>query len=216
MEVRISRLIMAAAVAVVSVPVSAATVDTVTRDFQGRKVAHIVVRGEMAEGDEKKFVRNALDLDEAVVVLEGPGGDLTPGIEIGKVIRMKGFTTLVHRGRPCESACALAWLAGRPAMMEAEGTVGFHAAWEDDDEGSVSSVGNAIVGAYVNALGLPEAVVEYVTEAPPDDMKFLTFSDASEIGMPVKRLVRRAASRPITDGKPQKEFPPAASSASTR
>lgn len=208
--------VLAGMVVCLAAPAFAASVDTVTREFQGRKLPHIIVRGEMAKGDEKKFVRRALSLEEAIVVLEGPGGELKPGIEIGKVIRMKGFTTIVRKGETCESACALAWLGGLPAMMEAEGTIGFHAAWRDNDEGSVSSVGNARVGAYVNALGLPGAVVEYVTEAQPDDMKFLTFRDAKEIGLPLTRFVSPAASQPVTDGKPQRPNAPLEPSARTK
>lgn len=207
MVTTVRTLLLAVVLASLGASAHAATIGTEMRDFNGRKVTHIVVKGELRGGDEKTFIRRAIELDDAVVLLESPGGDLTPGIEIGKVIRLKGFTTLVRKGKPCESACALAWLAGVPAMMEADGLVGFHAVWEDDDEGSISSVGNAMVGAYVNALGLPDAVVEYVTDAKPDDMKYLSFSDAADIGFPVMRYGPAPGSGGVPDGKPARRAP---------
>jgi len=192
--------------AALAAPAAAATISTEMRDFHGRKVPMIVIRGELRVGDEKTFIRRALELEDAVVLMESPGGDLKPGLEIGKVIRLKGYTTLVRKAARCESACALAWLAGAPLMMEAEGTVGFHAVWEDTAEGGVSSSGNALVGAYANALGLPDKVIEYITEAQPEDMRYLTFRDAEEIGLLVRRYVPRGNDI-VPDGKPQRPHP---------
>jgi hypothetical protein len=68
----------------------------------------IQVVGDLALGDEKKFVDVALSSADAVVVFHSPGGNLFAGMEIGRAIRLKGFSTLVPDNMLCASACACA------------------------------------------------------------------------------------------------------------
>jgi hypothetical protein len=84
--------------------------------------------------------------------LQSDGGSVLAGIEIGEAIRLKGFQTLVVER--CASACALAWLGGTQRFMKAGAQIGFHAAY-DSDSRRESGVGNAMVGAYLNRIGLP-------------------------------------------------------------
>ena len=79
-------------------------------------------------------------------------------------------------------------------------------------------MGNALVGAYLNSLGLPTRAVAYITAAAPDSMQWLTQSDAIAVGIeatlyevegsepPPRRQVERAAptERPVTLENPQK------------
>jgi hypothetical protein len=152
--------------------------------------AVIAVVGDLEAGDDKKFVDLALGTQTALVVFESPGGNLIAGIEIGKAVHLKGFGTLVPDGVQCASACALAWPGGRVRFMGETGRVGFHAAYTSSDgRASVSSSGNALVGAYLNQLGLPEPAILYIAGAPPDDMQWLSFADALRFGMRFKRIV---------------------------
>ena len=52
----------------------------------------------------------------------------------------------------------------------------------------ITSSGNAVLGAYLNQLGLPVPAIEYVTQAKPADMQWLTFEDARRIGLQVTSL----------------------------
>lgn len=102
----------------------------------------------------------ALAHSSAVVLMNSNGGLLLPGLEIGKAIRLKGFTTVVPEGFQCASACALAWLAGTPRFMSPNGRVGFHAAYlEADGRRMPTSTGNALVGAYLNAAAMPRGLM---------------------------------------------------------
>ena len=76
----------------------------------------ILVDGQLSIGDEKQFISAALNSENAIVVFQSPGGNLFAGIEIGKAIRLKGFSTFVPDGVQCASACALAWLGGRHVL----------------------------------------------------------------------------------------------------
>src|SRR5215216_3103188 len=120
----------------------------------------IVVSGELSRGDEAKFIEVAIKSADAIVVFHSGGGNLLAGIEIGKAIRLKGFSTLVPDDMHCASACALAWLAGRLRLMSDTARVGFHAVYTSEDgQSRVSSAGNAIAGAYLNQLGLPTSAI---------------------------------------------------------
>jgi hypothetical protein len=148
----------------------------------------IAVVGELAFGDENKFINAALSSENALVVFQSSGGDLFAGIEIGKAIHMKGFATLVPDGIQCASACALAWLGGRIRLMSDTARVGFHAVYTaKDGQATVSSAGSALVGAYLNQLGLPTSAVVYITGTPPEGMQWLSFVDAQHFGIDVRR-----------------------------
>ena len=77
----------------------------------------ILVFGQLSLGDEKQFINTALNSENAIVIFESLGGNLLAGIEIGKAIRLKGFSTIVPDGVQCASACALAWLGGRTRFL---------------------------------------------------------------------------------------------------
>ena len=54
----------------------------------------IEVQGDLALGDEKKFINVAIGTDNAIVIFHSRGGNLFAGIEIGRAVRLKGFSTL--------------------------------------------------------------------------------------------------------------------------
>lgn len=147
----------------------------------------IIIEGDFVLGDERKFADAAISTPDALVVLGSNGGNLYAGIEIGTAIRLKGFTTLVPDNTRCASACALAWLGGRIRAMGTTAEVGFHAA-SNADNGQVTSSGNALVGAYLSKIGLPSAAVVYITEPPPNSIRWLTATDAAKYGIDVKVL----------------------------
>jgi hypothetical protein len=157
----------------------------------------ITVVGDLSYGDEKTFINIALSSSDAIIVFQSRGGNLLAGIEIGKAIHLKGFSTLVPDGTLCSSACALAWLGGRTRYMGDAARVGFHAAYTDNDgRPNVSSAGNALVGAYLNQIGLPASAVIYITETSPDAMQLLTFADAQRYGIDVKPIAKTTPTTP--------------------
>ena len=154
-----------------------------------RRSDYILVHGDLLFGDEHKFIDVAMSSTGALVVFHSPGGNLYAGIEIGKAIRLKGFSTFVPAGSLCASACALAWLAGRSRLMSESARVGFHAAYlKKDGQSNVSSSANAVVGAYLNQIGLSTSAVIYITSAPPEGMQWLNIQDAQRVGLDVKQL----------------------------
>lgn len=147
----------------------------------------ITIEGELVSGDEVAFAKAIKSLQNATVILNSPGGDLAPGLEIGMAIREAGFDTLVPDGAECASACALAWMGGESRAMGDRGSVGFHAAYvEVGNRAEETGAGNAVIGAYLHELGLSFDTIFFLTSSPPEDMYWLTFDDAEELGIEVE------------------------------
>ena len=150
----------------------------------------IFIAGRIMPGDRQKFVNVALTTDKAVVALISEGGNLREALEIGRAVRMKGFPTYVPPNGICASACALIWLAGSPRNMTSSAQIGFHAVYVDEaGVPEISAPGNAVVGSYLNTLGLPEVAIRNLTSAAPNDMHWLTPSEALRFGIEINVLV---------------------------
>jgi hypothetical protein len=145
---------------------------------------YISIKGEIEDWDRQKFSSLLTENPDArLVVLESPGGRLGPALEIGAIIRQRGMWTAALG--ECASACAYIWMAGKPLVVSADTELGFHSPYNGQDDPSVSSVGNALVGAYLNQLGYPANVITYATSAKPDDMQWLTPRDAVLLGLDI-------------------------------
>lgn len=156
----------------------------------------ILIEGEIQKGDDKVFKNVAFSIERAIVVLDSPGGQVIPAIEIGKSIRLKGYATAVT-DTTCTSACAIIWLAGETRFLSKKSRVGFHAAYVEDSDGKKlpAGVGNALVGSYLNSLGLSEKIVTFVTVAGPDSIRWLNKSRADSLGLNVSILDNKKQAR---------------------
>jgi uncharacterized protein YraI len=175
--------------------------DIARQPFDNGTGALISVSGPFEAGDDKALARALLETQgTAVVLFKSPGGSLLAGLAMGRAIRLQGATTVVDDGATCASACGLAWLGGVRRMMGAGAKVGFHAAYYVDDQGRSieTGQGNALIGAYLNQLGLSEKAVLYITQAAPADMTWLTFDDADDLGISVRQVGAAAPARPAT------------------
>ena len=149
----------------------------------------IAVTGELEPGDERRFSNIAVQAKGAVVSFDSLGGSVPAAIQIGKAIRIEGFATVVSEGNTCASACALAWLGGVVRYMGKSARVGFHVAYINaSGEKQVSSIGNALIGGYLNGLGYSESAIAYFTSASPEGVRWLTFTEASRLGIEVRNL----------------------------
>lgn len=160
------------------------------------------VSGPTNPGDDQQFLVATQGLRNALVVFSGPGGSLRAGLEIGRTIRARRFSTAVEDGQMCASACALAWLAGTERFMWPGSRIGFHSAFTRGEGGvETSSIGNALVGAYVTQLGLPEQAVVFVTAARPQGILLINAARAAAVGIPVA-MMSGGLPRPSLEPRP--------------
>ncbi|MPZ38999.1 MAG: hypothetical protein GEU95_13225 [Rhizobiales bacterium] len=158
----------------------------------------IAIEGEFETSDIDTFRTKVASLPaaRASVALRSDGGSLVAGIRIGSLIREKKFTTIVPDGASCASACALAWLGGHRRLVGLDSSVGFHSAYVVKSQGPTESgYGNAILGAYLNQLGLSEKAILYVTKAGPTSMQWMSLDGAAEHGIAVAQVSPHPAAR---------------------
>jgi hypothetical protein len=179
-------------------PAEAARIEMATR-VDGVPV-RVFVTGELFDGDQDDFGKVISKVDQAIVIFDSPGGDVSAGLGIGRQIRERGLTTLVPMGYECASACALAWLGGAVRYMAPKGSIGFHAAYYVHDEGPQErGAPNAVIGGYLYSLGLSDEAIVFITSAPPDSMSWLTFELAETYGIEV--LPWRGPEEPISNSR---------------
>jgi hypothetical protein len=176
--------ICAAAVAVVGLdaaPVSAA----IEHSTLEGGVEGIYITGEIELSDFAVFRDIAERFPDAVVFLESPGGTVIPALEIGQLVRERGYRTVVLAGSTCTSSCALIWLAGAPRYLESGGQIGFHASSAQEQDGRLveSGVSNAFVGYYLSKLELSERAVVFTTMASPYELTWLTAENSDRAGI---------------------------------
>jgi hypothetical protein len=146
----------------------------------GIDVIHI--NGPIEAGDDQRFRDVAGSSSKAIVLLNSEGGRVLPALEMGLQISSRGFATAVPTDGLCASACALMWLAGAPRYSAINASIGFHAAYiEQNGEMSETGSGNALIGAYLNRLGLSTEAIVFVTSAPPEGMEWLTKEKAKAV-----------------------------------
>jgi len=70
---------------------SAHAADITKYSNETNDITYIRIKGEIVDGDDKKFRDLVLPIDEAIILLNSEGGLIRPALEIGKTIHIKGF-----------------------------------------------------------------------------------------------------------------------------
>jgi hypothetical protein len=125
------------------------------------------------------------------------------GLEIGAIIHDRGYNTSVLDDHVCDSVCGLAWLGGRTRFAQSRARIGFHAAFNPD--GSINPAANAVVGAYLDKLGMSMQAIAWMTSSQPDQIASLNFTLAQELGIAVTWVPSQQA-----EVQPQQPTPPVA------
>jgi hypothetical protein len=148
----------------------------------------IQVYGVIKAGDFATFQRYTENVDPAatLVIVTGPGGDLSAGIGIDRSVRLKKL--IVGVMGMCASSCALIWIGGetgrkffyqnRPGVLT---SLCFHQASQNTLRApsghmlpAPSSSGNASIDEYLADLGYNRDMIEWATIADPKHKQCLT------------------------------------------
>jgi hypothetical protein len=147
-------------------------------------ITPISLIGEIVVGDWRDFAEATEGLERVTVILSSPGGNVSEALKIGSEIRLRGWGTMT--ADECASACGLIWLSGTPRHLIGNARVGFHAAYVIKNGSAYETgMGNADVGSFLTYLGLSRDAIQFITAAPPGEMRWLTREDAQRLGIAV-------------------------------
>jgi hypothetical protein len=117
----------------------------------------IYLRSDIVAAHYPAFLAVADDGVKTVYLYSG-GGEMYPAIAIGRLIRAKGYGTMLLGGRICSSACALIWAAGRPRWFDPYAFFGLHCARLRGAE-KCSESGTAQMREYLQEMEMPPSIM---------------------------------------------------------
>ena len=120
----------------------------------------------------------------ALLVLNSPGGSLSEGLALGRLIRARPLQTTVGgqamgSNGVCLSACTLAFLGGSPRYVPEGSQFGVHRFFVPDNKLSgdealdVSQVQGSEIVEYVNYMGIKPGFISEMNKASPQQINLL-------------------------------------------
>jgi hypothetical protein len=108
------------------------------------------------------------------------GGEIDAALELGRLLRKLGVSTVVARGDQCMSACVFAFMGGDRRTVA--GQLGIHRpffSWtrEVPDRRSQYRQMQKRLQEYIEELDFPPSLYEAVMAAPPQSVNILTSAD---------------------------------------
>lgn len=149
------------------------------------RLCTIVLSGKITSESPELLAERLKDTSDIEnILLESPGGNLTAGMELGRIIRNSGLGTQIG-GFPwrqeesefadlCASACAYAFLGGSVREVAGDGKLGFHGFFLSEKSDQLI-LANQVLG---KAQAIASDIVLYVVEMGVDAR---IFADASII-----------------------------------
>ena len=204
-----ARIMLAAATIFAAAPAPAAEI-WVAGPRTTYDVTTVYLRGTIWDLDDVTFKH----LTEAIkgpveVELESRGGSCGAAIRIGSFIHMNHWTTVVHYGEPCNSACALIWLSGVYRSLDEDARIGVHSTALSDGSGKRNEPGNVIVANYLRSISIPERIIQRWHDTEPSNIDYIYYPEMLAFGLisePAKSNVWKKGDR----GHPMfKLIPPA-------
>lgn len=118
------------------------------------------------------------------IALTSPGGSLVGGMQLGSVIRERGFHTTIgqsdHSANSCLSACAYAFLGGLQRLIPEGARYGLHQFRARDQELNAADTQklSAILAKYVDRMGVDRRLLDIAQLTATDRVTLLSPAQA--------------------------------------
>lgn len=168
------------------------TAATLARTLMSGGQFFVYASGEIEDGDTDRFVAFLADhkVDDALVILDSPGGSLMESLKLGELIRKKRFDTSVGAladGKPavCASACAYAFAGGVYRYLDSKsGKLGIHqfssTAGTTGRIGDIQLLSGAVV-EYLEEMGVDGRAFSLAATASPEEIVWVTPENALKL-----------------------------------
>lgn len=144
----------------------------------------ILVTGEIVSGDIQRM-RKALDAGKGApavtVLLNSPGGVLYPSLEIGRMIRRAGASTVAVS--QCASACHAIWSAGVSRYVVAGSQLAIHYPYREGIAKEPAFDAFSDLVNYYRHMGATAELALDIASSAPNRLKILDLNDAKRHGL---------------------------------
>ncbi|MBB3594949.1 hypothetical protein FHX08_005359 [Rhizobium sp. BK529] len=165
-----------------------------------------IISGAFEYSDDLSQFRDLAAREHLFAVgFDSPGGNVAKAIELGRLIRSLGLSTVQSRKFECASACSLAFLGGASRFAE-PGSIGVHKSSFSDSTGvqvedAVSAVQQTtaeIIG-YMSEMGVDPGLLQLSLSYDSNDIRYLSGSEMAKFRVTTPNAARLAASEAIPD-----------------
>ncbi|QYK40251.1 MAG: hypothetical protein KF887_12505 [Paracoccaceae bacterium] len=166
----------------ITIPESLPTRLTFTIQETEERGLVLLMSGEIDDSAARRFRSYLEDLTDPpdTVALHSPGGNVLQSLQIGRLIRERGFATHVSPDAACLSACPYILAGGIERTVSEAAWVGLHQSYFDQSLVvpvffAVRSIqtGQAEVMEYLNEMGVDPLIVVPALKTPPDEIYLL-------------------------------------------
>jgi hypothetical protein len=157
----------------------------------------LTVTGTIMPGSAVTFAAEVESFAEYIktVALDSPGGSVVDALEIGRLIRDKGFATSVAAGSLCASSCPLVFAGGTERIAAPSAALAVHQIYAATPSDStmasrLAAAGNAMSNAqtmtaeisrYLIGMGVDPEVWLRALETPPDRLSYFSPADLTRL-----------------------------------
>nr|WP_208347437.1 hypothetical protein [Pseudaestuariivita rosea] len=145
--------------------------------------------GQIAPGDAQRFETYLQEQLNAptIISLHSPGGSVSDALQIGRVIRDRGFETSVDAEHICLSACPYVFAGGTDRRTAQTGYIGVHQHYFGENTMLPAFIavediqrGQGEVMTYLDEMGISLKLMQPALLTPPDEIYILTADELRE------------------------------------
>jgi hypothetical protein len=150
----------------------------------------LAVTGTIMPGSAATFAAEIESFAEYIktIALDSPGGSVADALEMGRLIRDRGFSTSVAAGSLCASSCPLVFAGGTERVAAAGAAIAVHQIYAATPSDStlasrLAAAGNAMsdaqtmtaeISRYLIGMGVDPEVWLRALETPPDRLSYFS------------------------------------------
>ena len=157
----------------------------------------LTVTGTIMPGSAAGFAEQVAAFAEYIktVALDSPGGSVADALEMGRLIREKGFATSVAAGALCASSCPLVFAGGSERVASPTAAIAVHQIYAATPADStlasrLAAAGSAMsdaqsmtaeISRYLLDMGVDGEVWLRALETPPDRLSYFSPADLTRL-----------------------------------
>ena len=139
--------------------------------------------GSITVGSAAQFAKMVEAQGEYIrtIKLNSPGGSVSDAIAISKLVRERGWTTLVSAGDLCASSCPIIFAGGAERIAKTDAVIGVHQifATSADERSKADAIAGtqtitADITRHLSTMGVDPALWLHALETPPQALYYLT------------------------------------------